>query len=505
MFLSWRLGADASWDTLSYHLYTPYLLVDHRWTRDIMAIGVEQFFNPIADLPFYFALIVWRLPAIWIGLATAAVQGAGIWCVFKLVTLIWPEDDGYAGTVAGIAAAVVATFGATYYMEIGAHMNDSTLSGVVVAALVVVVAGIGDDGGIAVWSIAMAGMLDGAAVGAKLVLATSVAGFVAMIAISPGPLRQRLRRLMAFGMAFLAGFLVVDGYWMWLMYRHRGHAFFPFVDPAGHSAMARVVAGDALAYKPRNLAQWLFYPFYLASEQHLASETPIRDARFAAAYVAGVAFVSVALARWRRAVVWTRSDRRIVAVIAFAAGAYLLWEVRSSYYRYAVLIEMLSGVVVVAAIAFIARRSLRVLALVAPVCVFLVWSTRPTDAGRLPWTPSYFGVDSKYLEGYRDATILIVDRPIGYVMPYFPTSTSFVRVAKNLYLDGPDTREAIDRRLQSVDRRRVYLLDVTPGQNVKTKALEMDKLGVFVDQSQCQPFSTFIDSGRICLVRFLEK
>jgi hypothetical protein len=56
MFMAWRLGQEVSWDLRNYHFYNAYFLLDNRFTRDIEPAGVQTYFNPILDIPFYVAV-----------------------------------------------------------------------------------------------------------------------------------------------------------------------------------------------------------------------------------------------------------------------------------------------------------------------------------------------------------------------------------------------------------------------------------------------------------------
>ena len=47
-------GEDADWDLLNYHFFDPYwVLVNHQ--RDIMPAQLQTYYNPLIDIPFYYA------------------------------------------------------------------------------------------------------------------------------------------------------------------------------------------------------------------------------------------------------------------------------------------------------------------------------------------------------------------------------------------------------------------------------------------------------------------
>src|ERR1051325_11236165 len=52
--LSVHFGQDANWDLKSYHLYNPFQLLNGRLRLDFNAVGFQNLFNPLLDLPYYF-------------------------------------------------------------------------------------------------------------------------------------------------------------------------------------------------------------------------------------------------------------------------------------------------------------------------------------------------------------------------------------------------------------------------------------------------------------------
>ena len=74
--LAWRLGQEVGWDLRNYHFYVPHLLIHGRFAQDVEPAGVQTYFNPLLDLPFYVAVRLLRLRPIVVGLGLAAVPTA---------------------------------------------------------------------------------------------------------------------------------------------------------------------------------------------------------------------------------------------------------------------------------------------------------------------------------------------------------------------------------------------------------------------------------------------
>src|SRR5687768_6366938 len=92
MLLGWRLGQEVGWDLRNYHFYVPHLLFENRFLRDLEPAGVQTYFNPLLDVPFYLAVEVLRLRPIVVGLAQAAVHGFGLWLVYRIALLLFAGE-----------------------------------------------------------------------------------------------------------------------------------------------------------------------------------------------------------------------------------------------------------------------------------------------------------------------------------------------------------------------------------------------------------------------------
>lgn len=504
MLLGWRLGQEVGWDLRNYHFYVPHLLLEDRFLRDLEPAGVQTYFNPLLDVPFYLAVAVWRWRPIVVGLAQAAFHGLGLWLVYRVAMLLFAGETAAWARAAALTATVTAACGAAFLTAAGSTSSDLVVAVLVLAALVCLLAAVERDGRAARRLAASAALIAGLATGCKLVAAMYAAGLFAATLLLPGEGRLRLLRAVRFGAFFLLGVLLTQGYWSWLMYRHHGSPFFPFLDAAGTSPYAAVDAYLRARFGPRDGVQTLLYPFFLSARQTLSGELPFRDARLALACVGIAAFVAVAATRlWRRgeALDGVR-DARLLAFAGFFVTSFVAWEARSSIYRFAVALELSAAVLFVAAVAYCLRSTRAAVAVAAPLCLLVALWTRPPTGSlvRVPWSSSYFGVDEAVLAPYRDATILMASLPNAYVVPFFPPTTSFIRVSGTRnwrYVTQPRVRADIARRLRDVDRRSVYLLDLPPS-SLAVQEPSLAFLGLRVDPNRCTAIASLFETGRLC-------
>ena len=80
--LSILLRQDNNWDLRNYHLYSAWALLNGRAGMDIAAAGIQSFFNPLLDLPYYMLAVKWLPDA---PAAVAFLAGA-----FDVFNYLWP-------------------------------------------------------------------------------------------------------------------------------------------------------------------------------------------------------------------------------------------------------------------------------------------------------------------------------------------------------------------------------------------------------------------------------
>ncbi len=136
----------------------------------------------------------------------------------------------------------------------------------------------------------------------------------------------------------------------------------------------------------------------------------MRDPRFALAYVALIAAGLRAILPNR-----PRLDPRVLGLWLFFAVSYLGWLIGFSILRYAMPLEVLSGVVMVTSLRYIvpAPLSPRVFALALVGCIV---ATRPISWGRIGYDQDLVEAPAPTLPP--DAVVFMVGAPIGFVVPY---------------------------------------------------------------------------------------
>jgi hypothetical protein len=494
MVLARRLGQEVDYDLRNYHFYNPYQLLEHRFERDLDAAGVQTYLNPVLDIPFYVAIRIWHIKPLFVGLAVGAFHGLNLWLVFKLARLLLTPRWGALAPVAAAAAALTGVFGAAFHLGIGATLGDNTLSVLILAALLILVADTARGQPPSPRSAALAGLLAGLAAGAKLTAAAYVLGLGAAC-LALGTVRQRLVRSLSLAAGAAVGFLATNGFWMWEMYRHFGSPLYPYLDAAFRSPFAPITQRLATQFKPRTLLQHFFYPFYFVTRQSLTHEHPFNDARLAVAFVSVV--VLAAAIAWKRKAIRSAAERagdmRLVIVLAFSVVSYIAWQQGFSIYRYTVSLELIAPVLMMAALAYLLPSPVTSINVALTGCLLLSVTAHPPVLYRIPWTPTYFDMDEAQLSNYAGATILMADMPSGYLAPFFPPSATFIR----LFSNWPEMRARAEERIRNRDQRPIYLLDQFQAPPGDLEA-HLGTFGLTIDSTRCWAMLSPTANFRIC-------
>ena len=409
---------DANWDLQNYHLYAPFAALHGRLGRDYFVAGFQGYLNPTLDMPYFLLkLVLLRHHPMVVAFLAGLPFGALVFVTISIAHALLPD----APLLLIVPVAAIGLTGSTTLSEVGTTFGDLTVASVLLAGLW---GGLRYDA-MPVRAGVAAGLGLGLATGLKFTAAVFAPGMalVVLLAAWGGGVRGILRAGVAFGVAGAAGFLASWGWWGATLWRHFRNPFYPllgriFITPgsiATHPQDGR--------FFPHSLLEWLFFPaWWIEGWTYTASEESLRDPRFLLAGIALLAGVAVAA---RRGV-----PRRVLALWGFVACGYVAWLLVFSILRYAVAIEVLTGLVIWTGLALpsppLGSPSRRMIVAVL-LLVGCVAATKPMGWGRIDYDQTLIGQPVPSLPPH--ALVLVDGRPISFVMPYLPTrGRRFIRI-----------------------------------------------------------------------------
>lgn len=510
------LGQDGSWDLRNYHFYNPYAFLHGRMDVDVAPAHNATFYNPLLHLPFYFA--VTHLPPRAVAFLLGTVQGMNLWLVYGLARRLLPE---FSRRMALLLAAV-GTLGAGNLAELGTSFGDNLVSLPVLGALLLVLietsAGSSPPSTLRHGSgrallrtglvsrpsvLFVAGLLAGGAAGLKLPAAVFAVGLCAGFLFLPWPWANRLKAALVFGIGVLAGVLLTDGFWLAEMWRRFDNPLFPYFNDLFLSPWALPASYRDPRFLPAGWLEWLAFPLVLLFDPKQGGEVFFLDLRLSLLYLAVLAVV--VFRPWRRQSADAGPAVRYLLIAA--ATSYLLWLKLFAIHRYALVFEMLAPVGVALALRSLlhgerAHRAVLALSLAAMALVM-----KPADWDRVSFSDHYFGVEVPPLSDPGRTLALLADHDAtAYVIPYFPPTVRFLRIAG--WFTGPTAvPHAYDRLIRSAisgHGGEIYVLARSWEREEAEKALAFHQLTA--DWPGCARLKPHVDAANdgallFCAVR----
>ncbi|MCP1376162.1 DUF2029 domain-containing protein [Dyella lutea] len=455
------LGQDASWDLRNYHLYNAWAWLNGRESIDIAAAGLQSWFNPALDLPYYL-------------LATGPLQHAprwlaalqGLWfgllafLVFRIAATFARLQRRRFGTADAIAVAIGVT-GTMAVSQTGLTTNELPTACLVLAGIALLLHALGNPDGPPWRTLLLAGLCTGLAAGLKptAIVYPVAAGFAAAATLRPW--RCAGRGFIALALGSGGGFLLAYGWWGWHLYQSIGNPAFPMFNQWFHSPWAPATSMTDTRFLPRSPEQWLAYPFYwLRRNQALVTEARFADPRYALAFLAVLALPALRL--------WSRRDPpggpALGFLAVFWALAYLQWLGLFSILRYAIPLESLSGVMALGVLrrawpdpdGGVSRTARRAIGACALLCLAL---THYPNWGRVPFSRQPVEVSAPRLPAH--SLVMLVGMPLAYLPPLLPQDSHARYVGLNWFTDatrGYRLYDAIEQAVRAHNGPRYALL-----------------------------------------------
>ena len=454
-------GPDAGWDLRNYHLYDGMALLRGRVGFDLAPAQLQSFYAPDLDVLYALALRALNARPALLDAVLALPHGLAAFLAWLVARRMLPARMPGARGLAAAAAAIGVT-GAGGLPTVASPMSEMLPASCVLGALLLLLARPG--GG----SRAMlaAGVLAGIAVGLKLTAApyavglAVAAGIVGVLRVPPpsrpgltGPSAHGLSgadgrvkpghdggagavRALAWFLAGAAAGAAVTGGWWWLwLWARTGDPVFPYFNQVFHSPWAAAAANTDARFLPRDGAQALAYPLFWAfAPSRLVSELPVRDPRILLGWLAVLAIGARAVRRRR----WPEPG--LAAPLALWVVGYVLWEAQFSILRYLATLELLSGPLLLAALAPLLARMppWRGVAAGAALAASLVVVTVYPDWGRAPAGKLAVAVRLPALAP--GSLVLLLDpAPMAYAAAFAPGDVRFAGADNNLVRPGGGT------------------------------------------------------------------
>jgi hypothetical protein len=422
--LSLVLGRDANWDLRNYHWYNPYAFLTGRHYLDLAPAGLQNFLTPLLDIPWFIA--GQALPGPVVGFLLGAVQSLNLILLYFIAFRLLPFEEPARRNSLALWVAIAGMCGGGSLGLLGTTFQDNIVSIGVLGSVLALVRS-GDLLSLAPPSTAarraaLAAVPVALAVAGKITAAPYGVALAAALLFWPAPAARRVWLMVWFAAGFAVVAAAVLGPRMWQVWQLTGNPLFPFLDFPG--ARFPHASFSFTRFLPGGWFEALIYPFVFSLDPLRVGENEFRDYRIAAAY-AIVPFCVIAAWRWRNARA-EEAPKYLAYVIAAFLLSYALWVAAFSIYRYGVTAEMLAPLVIAISVAALPiPANARVVAIKSILLVLMV-TAWPPEWGRGRWTAKFVEVQAPPIARPASTLVLLLDKPLAYVVPAFPSETAFV-------------------------------------------------------------------------------
>ena len=500
------VGQDASWDQKNYYFYSVYAWLRGRTFRDVAPGQITTWLNPLPYLLQY--LLIQSAPPVVAGLLMGALAGLNGLMLWLLARRLQRGDPTWQGRVCAYVIILVGLTGSIFLSEVGTTFADYLSSVLVLGGLISITPPPSEMAGKPnARDFLLAGLWMGTACGLKLTNFIYAIGLgVSLLALWP-VLVLRGRMFLSYTIGAVCGFLVTGGYWavhLWLAF---GNPMAPYFNDVFASPMFVLDSFADRRFIPGSfLTSAITYPFRWLLGMHPTSEVPFRDARFALVAVFLPVALVVSVLRPGRGPSGAAKTGSIVELRQFwlhglfFIASYAIWLKQFGYQRYALPLELLTGLMLFLSLDRLLRNRKEVICVFSVLAVFIVIWTRPANWGRIPYGNDWFGIEIPRDQEPQTLYVMMGhDEPFAYVIPFMPDTSQFIRLTGNMPLDPnmPLGRKALSMirahtgtirslavvELDEEDRARLarFGLALTPG-------------------SQCERFRSRLDTFTTCVL-----
>lgn len=453
--ISLWLGADTNWDLTNYHVYNAFALLNGKLHIDFAPAGMQTYFNPVLDVPYY--LMTLYLPAPLVGFIMGTVHGINFVLLAGITRKALPNLPTEDRFRIPLLLAVSGCLTANFLSGIGNSMGDDTTAVFVLASLLIVLNGwtrLSESGIRPILVVIVAGLFAGLGAGLKLTNVMYAIALCASFCIVPLSWGNRIRLGFFFGIGVLIGMASTAGYWFYEMWRSFGNPLFPQFSAFSPNPLTTSIGVLDVRWGLKNWLDAALWPFIFSLNPLRVGEIKLHQIIWPVVYVLFWYWIVRALIRRRAQNTTGSMSPSAKYIVAFVAIGYVTWMKLFSIQRYIVPIEVCTPLVVFILLTQIthyqnARKiAKRVLAVTTAVVLF----GGLTTWGHAPWAEKMFSVELPTLEDPAKTTAIIVgdDPPRAWVATQFPPNVAFTQVGSSF----PEAMPAYGNRIHEMVKQR---------------------------------------------------
>ena len=500
------MGQDTSWDQKNYHFYTVHAWLSGRTFSDLAPAQIQTWLNPLPHLLQY--LLIQTARPVVAGLVMGALAGLNGLMLWLLARRLQRGDPTWETRACASFIVLVGLTGSIFLSEVGTTQAEYLCSVFVLGGLISITPASSEMAcKPKARDFLFAGLWMGTACGLKLTNLIYAIGLGASLLALWPVLALHGRLLLSYTIGGVCGFLATGGYWavhLWLVF---GNPIFPFFNAVFASPLFERINFVDTIFIPKSLfTAAITYPFGWLLGMHPTNQLPFREARFALVAVFMPVALIVSALRPARGPLGAAENGSNVELRQFwlhglfFVVSYAIWLKQFGHQRYALPLELLTGLMLFQSVDQVLRSRREVTFVFGLLAVFIVVWTRPANWGRIPYGKDWFGIAAPRDTAPPTLYVMIGDRePFAYVIPFMPQTSRFVRLTGNMPLEPsmPLGRKALSMiRAHTGTIRSLTVLELDEQQRARLARFGL----AFAPEGKCQQFRSRVDIFSTCIL-----
>lgn len=253
-------GQEASWDLANYHYYNAWAFLHNRIGYDVMPCGLQSYMNPLLDVPFYVLVKLFNNYPRLIMAIQSSHYSISLFLVYLIAKELFKQNNKLKFLIISFVI-FIAALDFHSIAELGSTFNDLPISIFILTALLIIIKNLFlENSRKRTINISVAGLLIGVAAGLKASALFFFVSILLSVICFSRSYTKPLKIISLFSVCFALGYLLTNGWWMYIVYSHFKNPFFPYMNQIFKSPLAWIWSYADERYLPRTTLQYLIYP-----------------------------------------------------------------------------------------------------------------------------------------------------------------------------------------------------------------------------------------------------
>lgn len=258
--LSIYLGMDRNWDVLNYHIYNPFAFFNNRYAVDIMPAGIQSYFNPLLDIPYYLCINYLNNYPVAVTFLMGFSYALLLFMIYKISDFIFQHNE--KRHFYSVISVIVASGLTETVKLVGGLSHDLFIGDLALISIYLLLKSL--DKKDSNLKILFAGLIVGSALGLKLTAIIFTVPLLITFILFYKRFCNPFKLFFLLLSGVLFGFLLFDGFWMYKLYKYYGNPFFPYFNwlfPSDIINIQNVFSVDFGKWKPNGFLNAVFHVF----------------------------------------------------------------------------------------------------------------------------------------------------------------------------------------------------------------------------------------------------